>query len=166
MSHNQIQVDCYRSGTTNPHRSPSNKFTSRKLDCPFRLYARKYAKSTTWTLRLKNPEHIHDAIENIMAPSFFRKFNEQETSKIAQMSESLLIPRKIQAQLCRQRESERPVILQDIYNKVNIIKRDKLQGKMPIDALIQTLKKKNLCGPLQRMLRDTLPSCFSLTPFP
>ncbi|MBW0495544.1 hypothetical protein O181_035259 [Austropuccinia psidii MF-1] len=114
MSHNQIEIGCDRSGTPNANKIPSKTVTSRKLDCTFRLYYRKYAKSTTWTLKVKNSEHIHDSTENIMAHPAFRKFNEQETSQIAQMSESLLLPRQIQAQLCSQRESERPLILQDI----------------------------------------------------
>ncbi|MBW0540194.1 hypothetical protein O181_079909 [Austropuccinia psidii MF-1] len=76
-----------------------------------------------------------------MAPPSFRKFNEQETSQISQMSESLLIPRQIQAQLCSQRKSGRPAIVKDIYNQVKKIKKDKLQGRRPIDALIDTLKE-------------------------
>ncbi|MBW0555983.1 hypothetical protein O181_095698 [Austropuccinia psidii MF-1] len=34
-----------------------------------------------------------------------------------------------------------PVILQEIYNQVKKIKKDKLQGRRPIDALIDTLKE-------------------------
>ncbi|MBW0547689.1 hypothetical protein O181_087404 [Austropuccinia psidii MF-1] len=114
MTHNQIKIGFERSGTPNPNKSPSKTVTSRKLDCPFRLYARKYAKSTTWTLKVKNPQDSHDATENIMSHPSFRKFNEKETSQIAQMSESLLIPSQIKAQLCSQMEYDRPVILQDI----------------------------------------------------
>ncbi|MBW0570053.1 hypothetical protein O181_109768 [Austropuccinia psidii MF-1] len=114
MTHNQIAIACDRSGTPNPNKSPSKIVTSRKLDCPFRLYSRKYSKSTNCTLKVKNPENSHDATENIMAHPAFRKFNEKETSQIAQMSESLFMPRQIQDQLCSQRESDRPVILQDI----------------------------------------------------
>ncbi|MBW0572730.1 hypothetical protein O181_112445 [Austropuccinia psidii MF-1] len=114
MTHNQIEIGCDRSGTPNANKCPSKTVTSRNLDFPFRIYARKYAKSTTWTLKVKNPEHSHNSTENIMAHPAFRKFNEQETSQISQMSESLLMPRQIQAQLCSQRESDRPVILQDI----------------------------------------------------
>ncbi|MBW0546325.1 hypothetical protein O181_086040 [Austropuccinia psidii MF-1] len=128
MTHNQIEICCDRSGTPNPNKRPSKTVTSRKLDCPFRLYARKYAKSTTWTLEVNNPEHSHDATENIMANPAFRKFNEQQTSQIAQMSESLLLTRQILAQLCSQRESDKPVITQGIYNQVKKIKKDKLQG--------------------------------------
>ncbi|MBW0476666.1 hypothetical protein O181_016381 [Austropuccinia psidii MF-1] len=87
MTHNQVEIGCERSGTPNPNKSPSKTVTSRKLDFPFRLYARKYAKSTTWTLKVKIPEHSHEATETIMANPAFRKFNEQETCQIAQMSE-------------------------------------------------------------------------------
>ncbi|MBW0589362.1 hypothetical protein O181_129077 [Austropuccinia psidii MF-1] len=97
MTHNQIEIGFDRSGTPNLNKNPSKTVTSRKLDCPFRLYARKYAKSTTWTLKVKYFEHSHDATENIMANPAFRELNEQETSQIAQMSESLLMPRQIQA---------------------------------------------------------------------
>ncbi|MBW0536021.1 hypothetical protein O181_075736 [Austropuccinia psidii MF-1] len=86
MTHNQIKIGCDRFGTPNPNKSSSKTVTLRKLNCPFRLYARKYANSTTWTLKVKNSEHSHDATENIMANPAFRKFNEQETSQIAQMS--------------------------------------------------------------------------------
>ncbi|MBW0576996.1 hypothetical protein O181_116711 [Austropuccinia psidii MF-1] len=143
MTHNQIEIGCDRSGTPNPNKCPSKTVTSRKLDCPFKIYARKYAKSTTWTLKVKNPEHSQTATEIIMAQPSFRKFNEQETSQIAQMSESLPMPSQIHAQLFSQRESYRPVILQDIYNQVKKIKEDKLEGRRPIDALIDTLKEEN-----------------------
>ncbi|MBW0564104.1 hypothetical protein O181_103819 [Austropuccinia psidii MF-1] len=141
MTHNQIEIGFNRSGTPNTNKNPYKTVTSRKLDCPFRLYARKYAKSTTWNLKIKSPEHSHDAAKNIVAHPAFRKLNEQETSQIDKMSESLLIPRKIKAQLCIQRESDRPVILQETYSQVKKIKKDKLQGGRPIDALIDTLKE-------------------------
>ncbi|MBW0540868.1 hypothetical protein O181_080583 [Austropuccinia psidii MF-1] len=161
MTPNQIEIGCDRSGTPNPNKSPS-----RKLDCPFRLYARKYAKSTTWTLKVKNPEHSHEATENIMAHPAFRKFNEQETSEIAQMSESLLMPRQIHAQLCSQRESERPVIIQDIYNQVKKINKDKLKGRRPIDALIDTLKQENFVCSYERDSEGHITSLFFTHPLP
>ncbi|MBW0566091.1 hypothetical protein O181_105806 [Austropuccinia psidii MF-1] len=99
MTYKQIQIGFDRSETTNPRKNTSKTDTSRKLDCPFKLYARKYSKSTTWIPKDKNPEHSHGATKNIMEHPAFRKFNDQETSQIAQMPESLLIPRKIQAQL-------------------------------------------------------------------
>ncbi|MBW0475524.1 hypothetical protein O181_015239 [Austropuccinia psidii MF-1] len=97
MTHNQIEIGCDRSGNQNPNKNSSKTVTSRNIDCPFRLYAQKYSKSTTCILKVKNPEHSHDSIENIMAHTAFRKFDEQETSQISQISESLLIPRQIQA---------------------------------------------------------------------
>ncbi|MBW0490242.1 hypothetical protein O181_029957 [Austropuccinia psidii MF-1] len=166
MTHNRIEIGCDRSGTPNANKSPSKTVTSRKLDCPFRCYAIKYAKSTTWTLKVKNPEHSHDATENIMAHPAFRKFNEQETSQIAQISESLLISRQIQAQLCIQRESDRPVILQDIYNQVKKIKKDKLKGRRPIDALIDTLKQENFVWSSARDSEGHITSLFFTHPWP
>ncbi|MBW0570830.1 hypothetical protein O181_110545 [Austropuccinia psidii MF-1] len=143
MTHNQIEIGCDRSGTPNANKNPFKTVTSIKLDFPCRLYARKYAKSTTWTLKVKNSEHSHDATENIMAHPAFMKFNEQETSQISQIYESLLMPRQIQAQLCSQRDSDRSGIFKDIYSQVKKTKKDKLQGQRPIDALIDTLKEEN-----------------------
>ncbi|MBW0461262.1 hypothetical protein O181_000977 [Austropuccinia psidii MF-1] len=77
MTHNQIEIGCDRSGTPSANKNPSKTVTSRKLDCPFRLCARKYAKSTTWTVKVKNAEHSQDATETTMAHLAFRKFNEQ-----------------------------------------------------------------------------------------
>ncbi|MBW0561870.1 hypothetical protein O181_101585 [Austropuccinia psidii MF-1] len=66
ITYNQIEIGCDRSGIPNPKKNSSKTVTSRKLDCPFRLYSRIYAKKTTWTLKVRNPEHSHDATENIM----------------------------------------------------------------------------------------------------
>ncbi|MBW0470702.1 hypothetical protein O181_010417 [Austropuccinia psidii MF-1] len=141
MTHKKIEIGCDRSGTQNPNKNSSKTVTSRKIYCLFRIYARKYANSTTWTLKAKNPEHSHDSTEIIMEHTASTIFNEQETPKISQMSGSLLIPRQIQAQLYIQRESDRPVILQDIYKQVNKIKKDKQKGRRPVVALIDTSKK-------------------------
>ncbi|MBW0590271.1 hypothetical protein O181_129986 [Austropuccinia psidii MF-1] len=75
MTHNQIEIGFDRSGTPNPNKNTFKTVASRKLDFPFRLYARKYANSATWTLKVKNPEQSHYATENIMAHPAFRKFN-------------------------------------------------------------------------------------------
>ncbi|MBW0586131.1 hypothetical protein O181_125846 [Austropuccinia psidii MF-1] len=158
----KIEIGCDRSGNPNPNKSSSKAVASRKLDCPFRLYAKK----TTWTPKVKIPEHSHDATENIIPHPTFRKFNEKETSQIAQISESLLLPRKIWAQLCSQWESDRPVILQDIYNQVRKIKKDTLQGKRPIDALIDTLKEESFVWSSARDSEGHITSFFSLTPLP
>ncbi|MBW0569315.1 hypothetical protein O181_109030 [Austropuccinia psidii MF-1] len=164
MTQNQIEIGCDRYGTPNPNKRPSKTVTSRKIDCPFRLYARKYAKSTTWTLKVKNPEHSHDATENIMENPAFRKTNVQETSQISQMSESLLMKRQMQAQLCSQRESDRPVILQDIYKQVKKIKKDRLQGRRPIDALIDTVKKETFVWSSERDSEGHITSLFFTHP--
>ncbi|MBW0487640.1 hypothetical protein O181_027355 [Austropuccinia psidii MF-1] len=113
MTHNQIEIGCDRSGIPNPNKN-STTVTSRKLDCSLRLYSRKYAKKTAWTLKIRNPEHSHDSTENMMAHPAFKKVNEQEKSQISQIFESLLLPMQIQAQLWSQRDFDRPVILQDI----------------------------------------------------
>ncbi|MBW0461636.1 hypothetical protein O181_001351 [Austropuccinia psidii MF-1] len=137
MTHNQIEIGCDKSGTPNPNKNSSKKFTSRKLYFTFRLYSRKYFKSTTWTLKFKNSENSHDATENIMEQPAFRKLNEQETTQISQISESLLMLMQIKAQFFIQRESERLLVLQDTYNQIN---KNKLQDRRHIDALIDTLK--------------------------
>ncbi|MBW0566701.1 hypothetical protein O181_106416 [Austropuccinia psidii MF-1] len=164
MTQNQIEIGCDRSGTPNPIKCPSKTVTSRKLDCPFKLYAREYAKSTTWTLKVKNTEHSHDATENPMAHPAFRKLNEQETSQISKMSEPLLMPRKIQAKLCSQRESDRLLILKDIHNQVKKIKKDKLQGRRPIDALVDTLKEEKFVWSSARDAEGHITSLFFTHP--
>ncbi|MBW0510703.1 hypothetical protein O181_050418 [Austropuccinia psidii MF-1] len=85
MTHNQIEIGCDRSKTPNPNKNSTKTVTSRKIECPFRLYARKYVQKTACTLKVKNPEQSDDATENIMSHPAFRKFNEQETSQISQM---------------------------------------------------------------------------------
>ncbi|MBW0581330.1 hypothetical protein O181_121045 [Austropuccinia psidii MF-1] len=142
MTHNQIEIGCDRSGTPNPNKNSSKTVTSRKLDFPLRLYARKYANKATWNLKVKNPEHSHDSTDNIMEHPGFRKFNEHKTSQISQMSESLLLPRKIQAQLCSQRELYRPVTLQGIYNQVKKPRKTNCKPEGPLMLLLKPSKKK------------------------
>ncbi|MBW0486507.1 hypothetical protein O181_026222 [Austropuccinia psidii MF-1] len=164
MNNIQIQIVCDGSGTPNPNKNSSKIVTSRTLDCPFGLYARKYAKSTTWTVKVKNPENSHDTTEKIMEHPSVRKFNDQEAYKISQMSKLLLSPRKLQAQLCSQRESERPVILKDIYNQVKKIKKGKLQGRGPLYALIDTLKKEIFIWSSARVAEGHITSMFFTHP--
>ncbi|MBW0509154.1 hypothetical protein O181_048869 [Austropuccinia psidii MF-1] len=164
MTHNPIEIGCDRSGTPNSHTNSSKTVNSRKLDCPFRLYDRKYAKSTTWTLKVKNPEHKHEATETIMAHPALRKFNEPETCQIAQMNKSLLVPRQIQAQLCGQRESDRPVILQETYNQVKEIKKYKLKCRKVTDALIETLKEETFVWSAARDTARHITSLFFTHP--
>ncbi|MBW0492835.1 hypothetical protein O181_032550 [Austropuccinia psidii MF-1] len=143
MTQKQIEIGCDRSGTPNLHKNTSKAVTLRNLDCSFRLYEIKYANSTTWTLKSKNPEHSHYAIENIRAHTSFRNSNDKEISQIAQISELLPMPRQSKAQLHIQSETDRPLILKDIYSQVNKIKKDKLKGGRPIYSLIDTLKEEN-----------------------
>ncbi|MBW0473641.1 hypothetical protein O181_013356 [Austropuccinia psidii MF-1] len=164
ITHNQIEIGCDRYGTPNHHKTSSKTVTSRKLYCKFRLYAIRYSKSTSWTLKVKNPECSHDATENIMVHPSFRKFNEQEKSQISQISEFLLVPRQIQAQLCNQREFEMPVILQDIYNQGKKIKKDKLQSRRTIDALIETLKEERFVWSSARDSEGHITSLFFTHP--
>ncbi|MBW0531200.1 hypothetical protein O181_070915 [Austropuccinia psidii MF-1] len=99
-----------------------------------------------------------------MAHPAFRKFNKKETSQIAKISESLLLPRPIQAQLFSQRESDRPLILQDIYNQAKKIKQDKLQGRNPIDSLIDTLKEEIFVWSSKRDSEGHITSLFLIHP--
>ncbi|MBW0534008.1 hypothetical protein O181_073723 [Austropuccinia psidii MF-1] len=73
MTHIQIEIGCDRSGTPNCNKNSSKTVTSRMLECPFQLHARKYAKSTTWALKVKNPEHRHDATEKYHGTSCFQE---------------------------------------------------------------------------------------------
>ncbi|MBW0502555.1 hypothetical protein O181_042270 [Austropuccinia psidii MF-1] len=166
MTQNKIKIGCDRCETPNPYKNSTKTLTSRKLDCPFRTYARKYSKSTTWTLKVKKPEHSHDATEDSMEHPAFRKFNEEEISKLAQISESLFIKRKVLAQLCIQRESERSVILQGIYSQVKRIKKNKLQGRRVIDALFETYKEETFGWSSARDAEGQIASLFFAHPLP
>ncbi|MBW0523263.1 hypothetical protein O181_062978 [Austropuccinia psidii MF-1] len=75
MTHNQIEIGCESSGTPNPNKKSFKTVTSRELDCPFRHYSTKHSKSTTSTLKVKDPEHSYDATVNIMEHPAFRGFN-------------------------------------------------------------------------------------------
>ncbi|MBW0576790.1 hypothetical protein O181_116505 [Austropuccinia psidii MF-1] len=133
-----------------PRKDPPKQSTQERLNFLLDFMPENIPRVPIELLKSKNLEHNHDATKNIMEHPAFRKFNEQETSQISQISESLLIPRQIQAQLCSQRESDRPLILQDIYNQVKKIKKDNLKGRKPIDSLIDTLKEEKFVWSSER----------------
>ncbi|MBW0560323.1 hypothetical protein O181_100038 [Austropuccinia psidii MF-1] len=171
MNHNQIKTGLNRSRTPNSYKNSFKKSIYRELDCSVRLYSRKYSKSATWTLELKNPDKINpensnSSTGNIMAHPALRRFNKQETSQITHMSGSLLMPRKIQSQFFSHKDPERPVIPQYIYNQVQKIKKDKLQGRRPIDNLIDTLKEEKFVWSSARDNEGHINSFFSLASLP
>ncbi|MBW0510231.1 hypothetical protein O181_049946 [Austropuccinia psidii MF-1] len=86
MTHNQIETGCDRPGTPNSYKNSFKTVTSRKLECPFRLYEREYTKSTNWNIKVKKTQYSHDATESMMEHPAFREFNEQESPQIFHIS--------------------------------------------------------------------------------
>ncbi|MBW0499732.1 hypothetical protein O181_039447 [Austropuccinia psidii MF-1] len=128
------------------------------------IHERRYAKSTTCTLKVENPKKVHDATENFIAHSSFRKLDEKGTSQCAHIPESIQIERKIQAKFFSHGKPDRLLILKDVYSKVKKIKKDSLQGRRPIDALIDSLKKENLVWSSERDTEGQIYSLFCTHP--
>ncbi|MBW0580172.1 hypothetical protein O181_119887 [Austropuccinia psidii MF-1] len=74
------------------------------------------------------------------------------------------MPRQVQAQLCSQRESDRPVILKDIYTQVKKIKKDKLKGRRLINSVIDTHKKESFVWSSARASEGHITSLFLTHP--
>ncbi|MBW0523824.1 hypothetical protein O181_063539 [Austropuccinia psidii MF-1] len=114
MTHNQIEIGCDRSGTLNPKKILQKQSLQESLTVHLHFMPEKMPRVPLALLKSKILTIAIMPLKISWHILLLRKFSEQYTSQIAQMSESLLMPRKIQTQLCSHRESDRPLILQDI----------------------------------------------------
>ncbi|CAG8795333.1 28997_t:CDS:2, partial [Racocetra persica] len=111
--------------------------STRLIDCPFELYGKKM-KDGQWRLVIKNERHNHEASQDISGHPSSHRLNEKHQQRVREMFTAGVRPREIFFTLC-QDDPDKLAILKTIYNARDKIRRDNLQGHIPIQALLDEL---------------------------
>jgi hypothetical protein len=121
-----------------PDGSKRRKTSTRQIGCPFQLYGARRSDGT-WDLKVRNPQHTHEA-NDLIAHPHARKFPAETRAEIARLSRLNVKPQAIEAIL----RDENPSALftrRDIYN-IRMAERIKqLEGRTPVEHLIDRLQK-------------------------
>jgi len=135
-----FNVRCDRSGTYATSQIRRKNCGSRLTNCPFELFLGK--KDGWWHLEVRNPEHNHDGDEELSGHPRARRMNDEERARIREMSSAGIRPREIVTTI-RQNDPNSRVISRTIYNERQRLRKEKLNGRTPIQTLIDELSVDN-----------------------
>lgn len=139
-----IYLGCDRGGVYHdrvnaPEGAKRRLTTTRRIDCPFRLYGKRIP-GDKWELQVPNPSHNHTADNSMIGHPAARKLTEEQLQNILQMSEIGSRPRDILAMVRRQ-YPDSLVSPRDIYNARSALRRQKLGNDTPLGFLQTTLQE-------------------------
>ena len=109
-----------------------------KTNCPFLVKGRKQS-SGEWKFILTNNVHNHLPMDNNIGHPQGRRLDKTQIDAIIQLNESLVRPNQIVAMAGVKGKSK----LRDIYNIIATDKRKKLDGRTPIQYLMEHLLTTN-----------------------
>ncbi len=109
-----------------------------KTNCPFLVKGRKQS-SGEWKFILTNNVHNHLPMDNNIGHPQGRRLDKTQIDAIIQLNESLVHPNRIVAMAGVKGKSK----LRDIYNIIATDKRKKLDGRTPIQYLMEHLLTTN-----------------------
>jgi hypothetical protein len=112
---------------------------SRLIDCPFELYARVYASDKQWHLKVKCSEHNHARSESLSGHPIARRLVDTQKASVRQMFSCGISPRDTLTTL-RQDDTNQHLVARTIYNARAAARRDSLNGRTTIEALMDELR--------------------------
>ncbi|CAG8719131.1 17336_t:CDS:2 [Cetraspora pellucida] len=115
--------------------------STRLIDCPFELYGKKM-EDGQWHLTIKNANHNHEASEDISGHPSSHHLNKDDQKRVQEMFIAGIYPYEILSTFC-QSNPDSLVISKTIYNARDKVRRDNLQGRTPIQALLDKLIEGN-----------------------
>ena len=124
------------SGTCHTSEKTEGQLTkTKKISCAFKFNGNFYKKQNHWKILIKNPHHNHPPSEDFTAHAFHRRLNQEDRDLVTQLSQAGVRPLQIKAAL---QSSENPsnATLAALYNHRNQMRRNLLEGRTPIEALI------------------------------
>ena len=113
-----------------------------KCDCPFKITGRKLSDGQ-WKPSLTNPLHNHPPIIPVSVSSG-RRLPEDQKNEVLQLHSSLVAPRQILAHI------NQPLIARDTYNIIAAGKRRNLNGRSPLQSLLQSFEEENCFSSLSQ----------------
>jgi MULE transposase domain/FAR1 DNA-binding domain len=110
---------------------------TRMTGCPFeiRLHRTEYR---TWQVKVYNPNHNHPPSESAAQHAQYRRPNNAQKALIHSLTASGVAPRFVVAALL-EKDPESLVSTTEVYNEVARIKKVRLNGLTPIEALVMEL---------------------------
>jgi alpha-glucosidase len=133
----QLYIQCDRGGKTESVSSGIRTSSTRKIECPFSLYASK-KKDDIWYLTVKNSSHNHEAISP-SGHSIHRRPSEEIRSKVETMGKANIKPRQILSAL--ELEDQNVILVkQDINNILSKARIASLNGQTPMESLFYDLQ--------------------------
>ena len=120
-----------------PDGSKRRKTSTRQVGCPFQVYGARRSDGT-WELKVRNPQHTHEA-NDLIAHPHARKLLPEQKAEIARLSSLNVTPQAIEAIL----RDEHPTALftrRDIYNVRMAARIKQLEGRTPVERLMERLQ--------------------------
>lgn len=123
-------------------RATVRKTSTLSSDCKFGFKIKRVPAVGTvpprWVVKIDFPHHNHEPAEHSKGLSCHRKRSEQVKDTIKSMTTSHIAPRQIFSVLQNQ-DPDVSIQMVDIYNEQRDLKKGRLQGKTPLEALLQKL---------------------------
>ena len=132
----------YRDQTDAPEGAKRRKTSTRRIGCPFLLYASKRHKTGQWKLCVKTPGHNHDPDDHMVAHPTARQLSDDLRQIIRNLSEVGTSPRQIIGVLKKQ-YPDMLVVPRDIYNTRAADRRAMLGNDTPLEHLLKKLSQDN-----------------------
>jgi hypothetical protein len=125
-----------------PDGAKRRKTSTKRIGCPFRLYAKKLNNSQ-WEIQVRNSIHNHEADDNMIGHSIARRrqLTKDQNQTIQSLSDVGSKPQHILGLIRKD-----PTILitpRDIYNIRTDLRRKKLGNYTPLEFLRETLEQNN-----------------------
>ena len=129
-----------RASAVNGHK---RKMTTCMTGCEFKVTLTRERSSRAgtipeeWQLKVEHAEHNHEATLSALALPVHRCRDEQDVKEIQSLSKSNTTPHAILNNLI---EKGKAIDIRDIYNERSKMRKEMLQGKTPVQALLQELE--------------------------
>ena len=140
-----ICLGCDRGGVYHDHIDASEgskrrKTSTRRMNCPFRLYAKKLVDSNQWEIQVRNPSHNHEADDNMIGHPTVRRpqLTRDQNQTIEHLSNIGSRPQHILS-LLRKDQPDILIRSKDIYNIRGSIRQKKLGNHSPLGLLQRLL---------------------------
>ena len=119
-------------------KSSSKHTGSRKIDCPFKLIAKKNIKTGVWNLKVANNTHNHAPAKNLEGHPYAMRLTEEEKEIVAEMTKDHAHPLGILAKIKRKNQAN-VSSLRNVYNERRKIQVSEMDGPTPMKILLNKL---------------------------
>ncbi|KAI7936371.1 hypothetical protein MJO29_015674 [Puccinia striiformis f. sp. tritici] len=143
-----VYIRCDRGGIYEGKKTNQSgrKTASSKTDCPFKLKGSiptsKNITNKTWTLEVQEGTHNHDPSPGASSHAAHRKLQPDQVLELRCLFKSNIKPAQMLLQL-RTSDDQTLATNKTITNMLQKFRREDLDGKTPIEALVYVLKETN-----------------------